>query len=165
VLVGISACLSSFNCLTVSMPNSRMSGSSSLRSGFSKHDPPSAWIDVHRNHVVVSAGEPRVGFPISLDPLHDGFVDIAVPSSTADSDADDLSIPNGEIYIDTERLIVAALLLAEKFPLERGSCGIGPWRLRCSRVARRARATKREKERGEGTALAWWLSFYRVATP
>lgn len=41
-------------------------------------------------------------------------------SSAADADAVDFAISNGEIHIDRERLKVAALLLAEQFPLERG---------------------------------------------
>jgi hypothetical protein len=92
----------------------------SAPSGFSKHDLPNAWIDIHGNHEAVCAAKPRVGFPISLDPLHDGFVYITVSGSSADADPVDVSIVNGQVHIDTKRLIVAALLLAQQFPLERG---------------------------------------------
>jgi hypothetical protein len=46
--------------------------------------------------------------------------DITVSGSSADADPVDLSIVNGQIHIDTERVIVAGLLLAQQFPLERG---------------------------------------------
>ena len=98
---------------------------SSSELGFSEHNLADGRIDIHRNHEVISAGEPRVSFPIRVDPLHDRLVDIVVSGPTGDADAVDSAISNGEIHIDTERLKAAALLSAEQFPLERGKLGHG----------------------------------------
>ena len=97
-----------------------ISGSSSLASRFSKHNLANGRIVIHRNHVAVSAGEPRVSFPIRFDPLHDRPVDIVVSGSTPDGNGVNSPVSDGEIHIDSEWLRVVTLLLAQRVPLQRG---------------------------------------------
>jgi hypothetical protein len=78
----------------------RMSGSSSLSSRFSKHNLANGRIDIHRNHVAVSAGEPRVSFPIRFDPLHDCPVDIVVSGCTPDVYGVNFAVFEGEVHLD-----------------------------------------------------------------
>ena len=89
-------------------------------SGFSKYNLANGRIDIHRNHVAVSAGEPGVSFPIRFDPLHDCPVDIVVSGSTPDGNGVNFAVFDGEIHIDSERLRVVTLWLAQRVPLQRG---------------------------------------------
>jgi hypothetical protein len=118
--------------------------------GFSEHNLADGRIDIHRNYEAISAGEPRVSFPIRVDPLHDRLVDIVVPGPTGDADTVESAISDGESHIDTELLKAGRLVVGGAIPIGAGQAGAwAPWRLRRYRLMRRMRETRPEKSEGK----------------